>query len=453
MNAIIGFLVNGATTLGGAGLAVTLGEAVAKRTGLMRKETSIVVEGVDFLCDVIGVPQPEVHQAPQLAGAQTTRRICISCAPEKPVVIAGAGETVEIDLGLCDDCAVARMDNVGEIEALYEGWADSYGVAGLDVGKVADCGVKPAKSDKKFDRWNGFDAEAFYKALSKWQKCVAREKAENVSEHKAEVKKINAEKKKTAEAQKKVAKHALANQKAKYEASIAEMQKAQADAKTTEEKTQYQQQIDRLNAEALNTSRLQAEMASKANDAATQAKIDQLQATIANNAAKPGGMDAMMSKMLEMQMMKTMMAPPPAAADPMAEMMKIKAMASMFPAQPPAPAPAPQQLQAPPMFQPPQMQMQPMYDQGIPQPMYDDGGGMPGYYYQGADAGEPVDADIADAFGLSGVPGLSVGDANFLTAVRDAGQLDFSALITDLGSVDDDDARMPGNCSTGSCGL
>ena len=458
MNAILGYLVKGATTLGGAGLAVTLGEAVAKRTGIMRPETSIVVEGVEFLCDVIGVPQPNNNEPPappQLAGP-STQKVCGSCGP-RTITVSGAGE---IEIGLCESCEAIVVENATDIEAMYDGWAESYGVAvdaeGLDVGSVKDCGSKPRKSDKRFNDGSHFKAETFYHSLSNWQKCVAREKNETQKEAKQKNKEIKAAKDKTAKAQRKVAAHALENQKQKYEAQIAEMQKAQADAKSAEEKQQYQQQIDRLNAEALNTTRLQAEMASKASDAATQAKIDKLQETIANNAAKPGGMDSMMSKMLEMQIMKAMMAPPPTAPDAMAEMMKMKAMASMIQPPPAAPpqqfAPPMQQLQPPPMFAAPQFA--PPFDPGlIPQPMYDDSMGMPGYYYAGADASAPLDPDVAEAFGLSGIDGLTVGDANFLSAVRDVGDIDFAALVTDIGRADDDDAKMPGNCAKGSCGL
>lgn len=466
--------------LGAAGVAVEVVETVAHHTGILPKESRLVPATTRLVLQALEIPQaperaaPSLGHAPAVVDAQPNeppaisavvltgqRDVCPDCYRSQPISLAGAGESAaELRLVRCGAHEAEAVELAGHMGQFFDTWAEAYGVS-LEAGP--DCGAKPNSNDYK-NMWGNVEQDKYYKALSKWQGCKAKQKeaqlkadqkadakaakaaAKEAADDAATAKKAEAAKVAAVEKAKKTAKKlsdfALSATKAKYEKQVKDLLAAQAAEKDAAAKAAMQQQIDAANQAKLDAERLLAETNARAQSTEHQRQIDALRAEIAANAQKPQGMDQMFQQI----MMARMMAPPAAPA-------------------PVAPAPVmmadPSAMMAAQMMQPAMMQpaafpffpsVDPMAAMMATDPMALDPMAAD-MWLSGNDGGLEIDAELAGELGLQGVDTL--GEARVLFDVKNAGwsEEEVNRLLADMRGTDE--APMPG-CKTqglGSCGL
>ncbi len=338
------------------------------------------------------------HPAGVGEGPAVPAGVRLAC-PKCPPVVAGAGETVQVSRCKAHEAELVRQADA--LDTFYVGWAtDAMGVDPA-IG-YADCGPKPQQTDKQYRTfWGNLDEATYYPALDKWKDCTAKAKAGDVA---ARAKTKTALKKgehdayfKARQKDASVTQFALAAQKKKYEDQAAALVQQQQQAQSAADKAALQKQIDQLNMQAADTAKLQAATQAAARDADHQRQIDQLTKEVSDAAKKPGGMD---------------------------DMMKMAMVAKMFPGQPGTAASA---AVAAPMM--PSMARDggggggaPPVNVNVNIPAQDGGGFVDpnladdGWGTLDGAHDEPIDPELAAAFGLSGVQ--TIGEARELYALR-----------------------------------
>lgn len=417
MASLLGSAIKVAQLLGTVGTVATLGEAVGKRVGLLDKSTNILIEGTNFALDLFGAPKDSAirpgRSEPQLPpvgdAASEARVICADCQAESdlPLIAGVAGE--QIHFAQCKRHYDGHIALQGTVGAMYGGWAASFGLG------ESICGGKPVLSSGRYTKYKKVgskqypyqDPVAYYRDLSDWQSCAAKEKdANSVAQ-----KQIDDAAKKTKDTALRSA-FALSAQKKSYESQIASLQAQQAAEKDAQKQTEIQAKIDAATARAEAAEKLAADMKQGAKDEAMAAKIQSLQDTIAAQANKPGGMDQFLQQLVLQQManQQSQMAAP--ASDPMA-------------------------MLAPAMVEMPV----PVADAGTVQYDTDD----PYALYGSGDDSAALDPEMADLLGFHGA--RTLGEARALFDLRQGG---FTNEELEAALADNQEP-LGSSCSLGSC--
>ena len=417
--------VGGLVATGGL---IAVGEHVAKKSGAVDFIGGVVMDALGIKStEAPALPPPTVGEAPASDVQRVTR---YWCSGHEAAIVAGAND--EIVGKQCDNCRAVALGTAERVEAMYDAWAKANDI---DVGAGPHgCGLKPRKDEEKYHNAWGFRDREFFADLAKWQDCAAKSKT---ATEKLKSKFKSAEKKagdKARSAQQRIAQFALAAQQKKYEEQIAKMQADQAKATSDAEKAALQKQIDAVTQQKNDAEKLQAQLAEKAKDDATAAKIDALSKEVADKAKQPGGMD----QMFQQAMMMRMMAPQPPAAPPI-----------IIPGMP-APPPAPLPWAAPPSddgggrrrHRDEERDEAP--EQPVPQIVVvnADDGGADDIDFAGADD-SPLSPQLAEDLGISGA--ATFGDARDLFAF--AQNPDFASM--DLSGVMKGDDEDPLACVAG----
>lgn len=306
------FLLDGATALGTIGTVAAVGDVVAKRTGVLSKDKTILGEATQFVLDVAGIPAslpslggkaaaPNIGSAsapalPQASAATpavqpdvTQTMVCPFCQDTRPFSISGPAN---VTLSNCTEHEQALAALSGYVTAMYDGWANHYGVANLGA---SVCGKKPI-APKKYDALS----QANYLAqLASWQQCVDKE-----AQQAAQAKEIAAAKKAGAGAQKKMSDALLANTKKKYDQKIADLQAQYAAEQDAQKQAQIQAQIDAANAGKAAAEKLAADLQAKVTSDAQAKQLADLQAQVLAAGQKSGGMDQLVQFMMMQQQMQ-----------------------------------------------------------------------------------------------------------------------------------------------------
>lgn len=306
------FLLDGATALGTIGTVAAVGDVVAKRTGVLSKDKTILGEATQFVLDVAGIPAslpslggkaaaPNIGSAsvpalPQASAptpatqpdvAQAT--VCPFCQDTRPFSISGPAN---LTLSNCVEHEQALASLSGYVTAMYDGWAQHYGVANLGA---SVCGKKPVAPKQ----YNALSQANYLAQLASWQQCVDKE-----AQQAAQAKAIAEAKKAGAGAQKKMSDALLANTKKKYDQKIADLQAQYASEQDAQKQAQIQAQIDAANAGKAAAEKLAADLQAKATSDAQAKQLADLQAQILAAGQKSGGMDQLMQFMVMQQQMQ-----------------------------------------------------------------------------------------------------------------------------------------------------
>jgi len=466
-SAVLALLVKvgrGAQYLGAADAVLTVVETGLERAGAIQPGTKLLQEGANLVMDAAGVPRrPRLGAAPAAsttppssvanllaappppaasssasapalghappANPNTRRVLCPECLAGQ-VFLAGAGEPIA--LVRCPDHETKTRTTLDQVEALYIGYAQAWGV------DLAGCGGKPNKNDFK-NEWGNVKQEEYLTALTNWQQCIADDKAakqkakETAAAWKAKDAKEDAKqaaqaKKHEADAvakakatQKRVASQGLSWQKMRYAKQIQDLQAKYAAEKDATAKAALDKQIQDLTQQKLDAERVANEIAQQARDADHQAQIDRLQAEVAAAAQKPGGMDEMFKMVVMARMMN-----PAAAVDPAAMMMMAQPASVMDPAA---------------------MVAQSSGDPMAAMMMQAQASDNSGYNmdFEGHDEADPFDSELAQAMRLGDAP--TYGDAEALFNLRE----NFPEV--DTADLFGDQPDNLSGCSLGSCGL
>lgn len=348
------FLLDGATALGTIGTVAAVGDVVAKRTGVLSKDKTILGEATQFVLDVAGIPAslpslggkaatPNIGSAsapalPQASAAThavqpdvTRTTVCPFCQDTRPFSISGPAN---VTLSNCTEHEQALAALSGYVTAMYDGWANHYGVANLGA---SVCGKKPIAPKQ----YNALSQANYLAQLASWQQCVDKE-----AQQAAQAKEIADAKKAGAGAQKKMSDALLANTKKKYDQKIADLQAQYAAEQDAQKQAQIQAQIDAANAGKAAAEKLAADLQAKATSDAQAKQLADLQAQILAAGQKSGGMDQLMQFMVMQQQMQMqqaqqaqmqqpqMMIPSQMQMDPLASSMNPGMMAVPWSPQP-----------------------------------------------------------------------------------------------------------------------
>lgn len=440
---LLGYGAKAAKVVEIAGAAVVVGEAVHKHAPRVLDTAGSVVLallGAPATPDPQALPQIQaapVALLPAIGDAGPSRRtVCPTCQPS--ITIAGGAET--IDLAPCEECNTSALAIAGHVGALYDGWAESYGVPVLGDA----CGTKPNQNDPKYVAHLGnYQPMLYFRDLATWQECTMANAAKAVADKAAAAlraaeiaaaekrgyrRAVNPGKAATA------ASWALAAQKKQYDDQLAALNALPAGGS-------QQSQIDALIAQKANLDRLAAVLAAPTPDLASQQQQLNLQAELALAAQRPGGIASLLSMATQQQQ------------NPIDQLQQLQQLQAQQQLQANQLTQANQQSQLQQLQQLQQMAQSQQQDAlpwgGAPEQGYSDEQFYADYGIEGAGDDAPIDPELAETLGIAGA--ATNGDARMVFGIRNAGwgEDDLAALNSMLSSG----AAEVNGCDVGRCGI